>query len=74
MKWINKARISGMRNQDGYTVVELVWVVVVLAGIIGWVINIVKLVGMIGADISAELVIRAVGIFFAPLGAVMGYL
>ena len=63
-----------MRNQDGYTVVELVWVVVVLAGIIGWVINIVKLVGMIGADISAELVIRAVGIFFAPLGAVMGYL
>jgi len=74
MKWINKARISGMRNQDGYTVVELVWVVVVLAGIIGWVINIVKLAGMIGADISAELVIRAVGIFFAPLGAVMGYL
>ena len=74
MKWINKARINGMRNQDGYTVVELVWVVVALAGIIGWVINIVKLVGMIGADISAELVIRAVGIFFAPLGAVMGFI
>ena len=43
----------------------------VLASIIGWVLNIVKLVPMEGA--VGMLVLRAVGIVLAPLGAVLGY-
>jgi hypothetical protein len=46
-------------------------VLVVLASGTGWVLNIVKLVPMEGA--TGMLVLRAVGIVFAPLGVVLGY-
>lgn len=48
---------------------------VVIAAIIGWIMNIAALVHMITADaaINALFVGRAVGIFFVPLGAVLGY-
>jgi hypothetical protein len=44
---------------------------VVLLGIGGWVNNIVTLFGLDG--MSGEMVLRVVGIFVAPLGAVLGY-
>ena len=43
-------------------------------GLGGWVANIVKLVGMDFGAITGLLIVRAIGIFIAPLGAVMGYL
>lgn len=43
----------------------------VLAAIVGWVLNIAKLVPMEGA--TGTLILRAVGIVLAPLGAVLGY-
>lgn len=46
----------------------------ILAGIGGWIANIVKLVGMDFGAITGLLVVRAIGIFIAPLGSVMGYL
>ena len=46
----------------------------VLAAFGGWIANIVKLFGMLGGDINAMLIGRSVGIIFAPLGAVLGYL
>ena len=63
--------------QRGYTVVDLtfvVWVVLLLVGVGGWIANIVKLCGMNFDHITGLLVVRAVGIVAAPLGAVMGYL
>ena len=47
--------------------------VVFFAGLVGWVMNIAELIGMIGASIDAEFVLRLVGVFVAPLGAVLGY-
>lgn len=44
---------------------------VAFAAVVGWVLNIVKLAPMDGA--TGMLVLRAVGILFPPLGAVMGY-
>lgn len=44
---------------------------VVIGAGAGWVLNIVKLVPMEGA--TGTLVLRAVGVFFAPLGVVLGY-
>lgn len=44
---------------------------VMLAAGTGWVLNIVKLAPMEGA--TGMLVLRAVGIVLAPLGAVLGY-
>lgn len=47
-----------------------------IAGLIGWCLNIFKLLGIATSGFSgqeAEAVIRAIGIFAAPLGAVAGW-
>lgn len=67
-----------MRNQMGYALaslmVALVWFVVTIGAMIGWVLNIIKLVGMIDGEITTMFVLRVVGIFAAPLGAILGYI
>jgi hypothetical protein len=53
-------------------VLAFIFCITLVAGlIVGWVLNIVRLVPMEGA--TGMLVLRAVGILFAPLGAVLGY-
>lgn len=62
--------------QEGWTAGELlivVWAMILLVGALGWVLNIVDLAHMNFAHITGMLVIRAIGIVVAPLGAVMGY-
>ena len=63
-----------LNKQKGFTVVELVIFVLWLAGAIGWVWNIVKIVHMLSGDITAMLLARCVGVLAFPLGAVLGYL
>lgn len=55
-------------------VTSLVIVLIWFLGVGGWIANIVKLVGAAGGDVNAMLVIRAVGVFLAPLGSVLGFL
>jgi hypothetical protein len=62
-----------MKKQIGYTVVEVVIVLVLLFGAVGWVWNIVKLIGMGLDPITGLLIVRAIGIFVPPVGAVVGY-
>jgi hypothetical protein len=65
-----------MKKQAGYTITELAVVllaVVGLAGVGGWIANIVKLAGMGFDAITGMLVLRVVGVFLAPLGAVLGF-
>ena len=64
----------GNMKQSGFAAVHLVVLLVGLAGVVGWVTNIVKLFGSSFDPITGEVVLRAVGIFIAPLGAVMGFL
>ena len=47
----------------------LVWV----AAVVGWIMNIVAIAGSSFDVLSGMLVLRIVGIFVAPLGAVLGY-
>lgn len=64
------------KAQLGFTATELmvcVGAVVALAGAVGWVWNIVKLVGMSFDPLTGLLAVRIVGIFVPPLGAVVGY-
>lgn len=61
-------------NMKGYTSTELLFIIIIIAGVGGWVANIVKLVSMIDGDVTAMFVARVVGIFAAPLGAILGYL
>ena len=63
----------GMKKQSGFTSVELLVFVIILAGIGGWIAHVVKLVGLLGGDITVMFVARVVGVFAAPLGAVLGF-
>lgn len=51
----------------------LFYLAVILAGIGGWIANIIKLVAMDTDHLSGMLVARAIGIFVAPLGSVLGF-
>ncbi len=55
--------------------IAIVWLTVVLFAIFGWVNNIVKLVSHAGdlSTFGALEITRVIGIFVAPLGAVLGY-
>jgi hypothetical protein len=54
--------------------IKLTVIALVLVGIGGWFANIVKLIGMFGGDITALFIARLVGVFAAPLGAVLGFI
>jgi hypothetical protein len=47
--------------------------VLAIASVIGWLINIAKLVGG-DMVITGEFILRIIGIFVFPLGGIMGYL
>jgi len=51
----------------------LVLVAIVFAGIAGWVMNIFDIVAAVSDPITAMFILRCVGIFVAPLGAILGY-
>ncbi len=63
-----------MNKQRGFTIIEVIFALVAVLGFGGWVANIVKLVGMDFSAITGMLIVRAIGIIVAPLGAVVGYL
>lgn len=67
-----------MKKESGFSVVELLTVLFVasvsIAAVWGWVWNIVKIVAIAGDPIGGMLVVRCIGIFVAPLGAVLGFL
>lgn len=63
-----------MRKQFGYTLTEIIVVLMILAGGIGWIWNIVKLCAMSFDPLTGLLVVRAIGIFVFPVGMVVGYL
>lgn len=49
-----------------------VWILAIAMGI-AWIVNIVKFIGMIGGDVTAMFIARGIGIFAAPLGAILGF-
>jgi hypothetical protein len=44
-----------------------------VAAVIGWIMNIFTLYHMSFANMTGELIVRIIGIFVAPIGAIMGY-
>jgi hypothetical protein len=46
---------------------------VIILAFAGWVLNIVAIVGSVDAAITGMFILRCIGIFVAPLGAVLGY-
>ena len=65
-----------MKKNHGYTFVELLLVLMIpvaLAAVGGWVFNIIKLTACSFAPLTSEPILRVIGIFLAPLGAVLGF-
>ena len=61
-------------KQKGFTLIELIIVIVVLFGFGGWIANIVKLVHMFSdPTVTPMFLARAVGTLVFPLGMVLGY-
>lgn len=63
-----------MKKQLGFTAIELSIVVIALIGLGGWIANIVKLVGSNFDPLTGMVIARAIGVFVAPLGSVLGFL
>lgn len=68
-----------MRRQKGFTVMELLVVLVGFIGVVcfggyGWVNNIITVVHSSFNPLTPELVVRFIGIPMFPVGMVMGYL
>jgi len=64
-------RRNNVENAGAVTGAIVVWAFVILT-LVGWVMNIFDLVGTQLDVITIELVLRIVGIFVVPLGAIMG--
>lgn len=62
------------KNQQGFTLVEFIWLTGVIICIVSWSANIVKLVGMNPDPVTIELLMRVAGVVLPPLGVVMGFI
>jgi len=64
-----------MKNIDWFGRFFIAFVLAIILGCIGWVMNIISLVTFEGtvSEFTMIEIIRVVGIFLAPLGAVMGW-
>lgn len=69
------------KYQKGFTLFELVTLGLWLFGIIGWIWNIVKIVGMthimsggMNDPHILMFIFRCIGVIVAPLGCILGYI
>jgi hypothetical protein len=52
----------------------LIYLVLIVASVIGWAMNIIAIAHTNFNNVTGMLVLRVIGIFVAPLGAVLGYI
>jgi hypothetical protein len=51
-----------------------IWFVIVVAGAIGWIMNIVTIFRDGVTPVTGEVALRIIGVFMIPLGAILGYI
>lgn len=54
-------------------IIVAIYIIAICALIFGWVVNIVKVIGLDFTTITGEHVVRIAGIFLAPIGGIAGY-
>lgn len=64
----------GDSSVTGEAISAIIYLAIFIAFVVGYIGNIVKLIGLFGDGFTAELIIRLVGVFAAPLGAIAGYI
>lgn len=64
-----------MRNKsDTGIVFAITYILIIVGGFIGWVLNIVNLFKTENFEFTGVVILQIVGIFVGPLGAILGYL
>ena len=51
---------------------NIILIAIVVAGIYGWIMNIIELIGFESLLFSGKVLVGVVGIFVPPIGAIMG--
>lgn len=49
------------------------YVLVILAMLVGWVMNLVTVFNTAHAELTGIFILRVIGVFMAPIGGVLGY-
>lgn len=62
-----------MQKQKGFTVVELMIVLIAVVSAVGWIWNIIKIIATVADPITGLFLVRCVGVIVAPLGVIVGY-
>jgi hypothetical protein len=52
----------------------LLYFALIIGGFVGWALNLIALVNAISGPLTTLVVLRIVGIFAFPLGAILGYI
>jgi hypothetical protein len=47
---------------------------IIVAVAIGWIMNVIDIINMLGGEIGTEFVFRCIGIVIVPLGSLLGYI
>jgi len=68
----NRPSTKERRIMRSVSLLGLLWLVLWIAGIIGWVLNIIDIFHMAHPLDSGFGILRIVGIFVAPLGSILG--
>lgn len=67
-------KITNHTKQKGFALLQMIVVCLWLLAAGGWIANIVKIFAIMNDPITGMFILRIVGIFVAPVGAVLGYL
>lgn len=68
--------MKSIKSQQGHTMVYIIAAIAAIIAIVGYVMNIVKFATGFEeiASMGGIEILRLIGIFFAPLGSIMGYI
>ena len=62
-----------MKKIDSFGLVFWLYICIIVAGVVGWCMNIYQLVTLDEFSLTGVVIVKIIGIFIAPLGAIMGY-
>jgi len=74
MRKIKEMKNKAMRKAS--TIVELIFVILSIGALVGWVMNIMAVIqlAMANSELTTMFILRIAGIFVAPLGIILGYM
>lgn len=59
--------------QNGATLLEMLYAILVIFGAIGYVVNLMLIWDTANLPMTGKFLLRVIGVFVVPLGAVMGF-